>query len=100
MSSSSVTVSYNPEDPPLLVLAVAQLLGLASSQLKLQAASTAPRGLVELTLDGNTIQLAEVEAAKRIAFLTATGRECVSSLERSPQVTPRVQLLDPQMNVS
>ncbi|CDJ69608.1 glutamyl-tRNA synthetase, putative [Eimeria necatrix] len=85
MTARKLSVSFNPQQPPLLLLALAQLQGLDSKELTFCPNSEQhATGLVALQqqeeqqhdcrLEHPAIQLPELEAAKRIAFTTPIGQ--------------------------
>lgn len=79
MTPGSYNVSYNPQQPPLLLLSLAQLQGLDAKRLAFHPKEdTKGEGLVMLQQpgggDGERCILPEFEAAKRIAFSTPLGQ--------------------------
>lgn len=76
MSSGSLSLSYNPKQPPLLLLALVQLQGLDAKQVAfVPKEEQSDEGLVTLMQHGEgEVSLTEFEAAKRIAFSTPLGQ--------------------------
>lgn len=79
MTPGSFTVSYNPQQPPLLLLSLAQLQGLDANRLAFSPKDGQKGGdglvaLREAGEEGEGATLPEFEAAKRIAFSTPLGQ--------------------------
>lgn len=79
--SSTLSLSYDPKQPPLLLFAVAQLLGLDSQKLTFCPCDKqqAEQQQLLLTLQqqdgkGYKATLTEIDAAKQIAFSTSLGQ--------------------------